>query len=103
MTKWFLNKNERRFEPLRIRRILTFVTSRMSLGLSADQWQRNRHLPQTQEEEESYQQSHHGDAVTQEVYDHCYLVVHLAFFLQEEKKHEMSLVGAFDLQTVFLG
>lgn len=65
----------------------------MSLGLSADWWQWDRHLPQTQEEEEGYEQSHHWDAVTQEVYDHSYLVVHLAFFLQGEKKHKMSLLG----------
>lgn len=52
-----------------------------------------QHLPQTQEEEEGYEQSHHWDAVTQEVYNHSYLVVHLAFFLQGEKKHRMSLWG----------
>lgn len=46
-----------------------------------------RHLPQTQEEEEGDEQSHHGDAVTQEVYDHSYLVVHLAFLLQGGQRH----------------
>lgn len=61
----------------------------MSLGLSADWWQRGRHLPQTQEEEEGDEQSHHGDAVTQEVYDHSDLIVHLPFFLQGEKKHRI--------------
>lgn len=58
----------------------------MSLGLSADRRQRDQHLPQTQEEEEGYEQSHHGDAVTQEVYDDGDLVVHLAFFLQDGNK-----------------
>lgn len=69
----------------------------MSAGLSADWWQRDRHLPQAQEEEEGDEQRHHGDAVTQEVYDHSYLVVHLAFLLQGEKKKQktqrMSLLG----------
>ena len=62
----------------------------MSAGLSADWWQRDRHLPQAQEEEEGDEQRHHGDAVTQEVYDHSYLVVHLAFLLQGEKKKQKS-------------
>ena len=74
----------------------------MSAGLSADWWQRDRHLPQAQEEEEGDEQRHHGDAVTQEVYDHSYLVVHLAFLLQGDKKkthththtHRMSPLGA---------
>lgn len=60
------------------------VTSRMFAGLAA---RGGGHLPQTQEEEESYEQSHHGDAVAQEVDDHSYLVVHLALFLQGDKKH----------------
>lgn len=62
----------------------------MSAGLSADWWQRDRHLPQAQEEEEGDEQRHHGDAVTQEVYDHSYLVVHLAFLLQGEKKKQKA-------------
>lgn len=62
----------------------------MSAGLSADWWQRDRHLPQAQEEEEGDEQRHHGDAVTQEVYDHSYLVVHLAFLLQGEKKKQKT-------------
>lgn len=62
----------------------------MSAGLSADWWQRDRHLPQAQEEEEGDEQCHHGDAVTQEVYDHSYLVVHLAFLLQGDKKKQKT-------------
>lgn len=67
----------------------------MSLGLSADRRQRDRHLPQTQEEEEGNEQSHHGDAVTQEVYDHSYLVVHLAFFLKQKRSVRQTNEGSF--------
>lgn len=55
-----------------------------------------QHLPQAQEEEEGDEQSHHGDAMTQEVYDHSNLVVHLAFFLQDIRKDEMSLLCLID-------
>ena len=43
-------------------------------------------LPQTQEEEKGHKKSHQRDTVAQEVDDHSYLVVHLAFFLDKSKK-----------------
>ena len=78
MTKRFLNKNERRFERGDLENTDVSVTWRIISG----------HLPQTQEEEEGDEQSHHGDAVTQEVYDHSDLVVHLPFFLQETQEQK---------------
>lgn len=95
MTKRFANKNERRFWTRDRGRTDCFGhVGDLVWDYRRTGGRERRHLPQTQEEEEGDEQRHHRDAVTQEIYDHSYLVVHLAFFLWGEKRDGgVSLFG----------